>query len=148
MPKTKSSIPATAAPRVNKTKEQIDAELKAKAEVARKRIIVKDYLYPLLLKNSDSVDGANLYIQAIAMGIKQAFNNTVATTKVEALGLDKMIDTKQDKYQEYLDLLSLVKGESVKDALEILEGMIGQISHTLANENKTRKFKDLKIDLL
>lgn len=132
-----------------RTKEQIIADEKQKLEVSRRRAIVKDKLFPLLLEKSKSVEDAKHFCNATSLAIKQAFNNQLKDMLVEKLQMAKFLDPKGDvdEIARFTRMFSIFDKETILVAVELLEGMIHEIDGTIQMENKYKALKDLKIKL-
>ena len=131
---------------IDKAKQLQNA--KQHQEVLRKREIVKDKLYPVLLEKSKSVDNAKIICQSTAIAIRQKYNNLMKDYSVEGLKIADDIDPKSEDKHIYEAILEIVKGESIPVALEILEGMGGGIDSFIREEMTKRELKTLKTTFL
>lgn len=131
------------------------------AEAKRKRILVKDVLYPWLLTHTKHVEEAKTFCQVVAMFIKKAYSAKV-DAKVKAIGAEETARVSKSKLSE-LDLSEMKKNKDLKDVLPILEifkdetvanadylieGMAKAIESFQKKEMLSRKLDTLKTDFL
>lgn len=137
-----------------KTKIQREAELlqaKQQQETKRLRALIKDQVYPVLLADCQTVHEAQTICQGLAVSIKTAYTNGMNDVKVTELSMDKQfekVDKKSPVYQTYKKVWEILNTESVLAAAQLLEGFSGYMQGILEKEKKTRKFAELKVDLL
>jgi len=114
--------------RQNKTKDQLVNQQLREAEVARRKAIAKDKFLPLLIANTESLEDAEVFCQAISIAVKTAFNNQMRTMKVGDLKLVDMLDQKNAFN-------------------EIVDGMPNAIQDALRGEAKKRTLDSLNIEI-
>ena len=110
--------------------------------------MIKEKLYPYLLKNSDNIEDAKVFMQAIAIAIRQAFTNKMKEFKVDDLQLTAMLDPKSPDYQKYLGMFDMIGQDTLTDALTLVEGMPQEIDMMVRDENKKRPLSELKTNFL
>ena len=131
--------------RENKTKEQLIEEGKQIEETKRKRAIVKEQLYPILLAESLNIDDAKNMCVAASSAIVAAFNKQMLSQLVEDLGIKVNADEKNDKHRK---VLAVFENETVFVAKDLLEGCVQAIESFQREESTKRKLDTLKADLL
>ncbi len=132
------------APKGQKTKEQIMAELKNNAEFQQKMAFVKQVFYPALCRASTSIEDAQMLLHGFNTNIMQEFLGLMKEKKISDLNLSVRLDTTNEKHPDFLALLDLFKDQSVFEAKEHIEGMTQEINLFLQEERKTKKLEDLK----
>lgn len=129
----------------HKTNEQLITETKAKDETLRLRGRVKDDLFPLLARSSESVEDAKIFCQIIATSIKQAFNNKMRELKVEELKLIDMLAETKEKAR-YEEMLTMFGDETINAALRMIDEMPGMIDSLVRKEMSKRPLSDFKVE--
>lgn len=124
------------------------------AEVKRQREFVKDKLYPLLLKNTKSIDDAKNYVYATNTAIKQAFHKMVSEEQVRlsksqvlVLNMNDIID-KDPAFDRDRELIALFETESIGTADALLDGMKNALDSFIREETCKRELSTLKTDFL
>lgn len=123
--------------------------LMEKRDLMRKK--VKNQLWPFLLKNAKSVEEAKMIVQAVVIGMEQAFENQRMEQKISALKLVQLLAAgdQKNKYNKITsDLVKMFEEDTITDALIMLKGMEPAIGNTLQEELKTRKLDNLKVEFL
>ena len=118
---------------IKPTKEQ-------KEKVKELRLKVKE-INKLLEK--ETIDQAEMIVSMLAVEIDRIFNDRKLKTKVSEL--DIQVEKGQSKAKKLVDLVSDL---SITEATGILYKFDEQIKFTLRQENKKRKLKKLKMELL
>lgn len=117
------------------------------AEVARRKAIAKDKFLPLLIANTESLEDAEVFCQAISIAVKTAFNNQMRTMKVGDLKLVDMLDQKNERYEKYKAAFELFNDEPIVAFNEIVDGMPNAIQDALRGEAKKRTLDSLNIEI-
>jgi len=112
-------------------------------ELQRKKDVLKNKIYPLILEKGDSIEETKMYMQAAAMGIKQAFNGKMLEMKVQDLKMVSLLDNKADKYTDYVKIFDLLAEETITSALMMLEHVPAEIDNLVRTDNTKRKLADL-----
>lgn len=134
--------------RVNKSSEQVAAEMRQIQEVKRQRALTKDVIFPLLVKGSTSISNAQQMIQVLSMSIRQAFNAQMKDLKVADLKVKEKIDPKVNQADYYCELLTVLEGERLTDVINLLEGIENEIARLIKKETSERKLETLKTDFI
>lgn len=138
----------------NKSKEQIVAEMKYKAEEKRQRAFVKETLYPWLLANSKSIDDAKNMLYAAATVMEQTFHVAVSKEQkrlstVKVSELDPMASIKPDpQFNRDRELLAMFENEPVGTAEGLLKGARMAIESFEREQSTKTELKDLPAELL
>lgn len=133
-------------PRVNKSKEQIAAEMKMNEEAKGRRIFVKKFLFPFLLENTESVDDAQILCEALSQTIRMAFNQKMVNTLFKELGIVEMMNPEAANAKKMIGLVKLIENENIATALRILDEIPQAINDKIRAESKDRKLADLKLE--
>lgn len=128
-----------------KSEEQRLLEAKQRLEVARKRRLAKEVLYPFLVGNSKSIEESKMFITAFSIGVRRAFNLKMAEIKLGELGLEEMInaDKENDRYRAFVELL---KDENLMSTLDLVENMVQFIESCIREENTKRPLAELPVE--
>lgn len=139
---------------MNKTKEQIKADMHLKAEEKRQRAFVKTVLYPYLLAHSKSISDAKAMCIVAVGAVEAAFHKQMSEAqlklskdKLSALGLEKALDGAKE-FERDRGLLALFNDESVNTTEHLLKGMKMAIEGFEKEESTKRGLNTLKAELL
>lgn len=141
-------------PRKNKTKEEIEYEVKRNYEEKRQRAFVKDVLYPYLVANSKSIDDAKNMLYAASTGVQQTFHLAVGKeqTRLSEIKLSELNPQANilagEEYNRDRELLNLFNGESVAIADSLLKGCKMAIESFEREASVKTPLKNLPAELL
>ncbi len=105
--------------RVNKTKEQLEAEMKHLQKINREKSLVK-LMYPLI-QNQKSIYDAQTVLQALSGFIKFEMDKKLLTYIVKDLPIDLSKEEASEIKTAMLALLGLLELENAKDTSELLK---------------------------
>lgn len=142
MPKNKTQK------QIHPTKEELIKMAEQKKETIRLRALVKEKLYPILLKGSTSVANAEQMCQIVAMSVQQAFMADMKGKKISDLKICEKLDPKAPQSDYYAEILDLVQDETVASATRIIEGLGDEIKRLQKKEMSERKLETLKTDFI
>ncbi len=131
-------------PRIQKTKEQIIADIQNNYKFQENMKFAKEKFFPALCKSSKSIDDATMFLASINNILMESFLGFMKEKTFGDLKLIDKLDNKDDKYMDTVALLELFNDKSVFDAKELLEGMRTEIQLFINEENKVRPLTDLK----
>lgn len=134
--------------RIVKSKQELVEEAKKLQEVNRMRQIVKEKLYPALLKHSKSPENAKNLVAVVVIAIKQAFQNQMQKQTIAEFKLLDALDKKGADYQKYKEIIEILEQETVGKGIGLLEGFSDLVDSTIREEMSTKPLKDLGIKLL
>lgn len=106
------------------------------------RLTVKN-IYQKLTDQDNTIDEADTMLLMLGVEIDRIFNDQKLKTKVSELDIKINQDGKKEK-----EVLELVKDLTITEAEGLLYGLSEQIKIGLRKENKERKLKEVKIELL
>lgn len=123
-------------------------------EVKRQRTLVKDVLYPFLLKNSKSIKEAKMLCYEVQTALTQVFQQKIAeeqrilsekiTSEIQIEDITKRgVDFKRN-----LELYNLLKDEKVSTTNALLGGMCTALDSFVQEEISNRPLESLKADFL
>lgn len=141
-------------PRKNKSKEEIETEIKTNYEQTRQRKFVKEVLYPWLLANSTSVSDAKNLVYAANIAVEQTFHMAVGKeqtrlSEVKLSDLHIEDNLKEDPtYDRDRELLAMFKDEPVATASSLLKGMKLAIESFEREDSTKRTLDTLPAQLL
>jgi len=127
------------AKKVKQTKEEL--------EVKRQRVLIKDVVYPILLKDSLNIEDAKMVLGATSIAIKQAYSNLMVKMEVNELGLKTMI-SKGSENDRFRNILEAFENENVSNAIKLIDGLAEAINSFQREESTKRPLSDLKVELL
>ncbi len=130
------------------TKEQLLKFEEQKKNAARLRALVKDVIYPILLKGSTSISNAEMMCQVLHMSIQQSFMGQMAQQKLIDLKLREKLAPKVAQADYYLEILDLLQNETVTDATRLIEGIGDELKRLQKKEMSERKLDTLKTDFI
>lgn len=134
--------------KLQKSKKELESQLRNNINVNRLRQVVKEKFYPLLLSNAKSVEDAKTFSKVISIGINTAFNKLTLSMKVKELGIAELINKDDERYEAYKEAFAMLDNETVKDAIELMDGMGQAIDSFIKEEMTKRKLESLKTDFL
>ena len=138
-------------PRKNKTKKEIVKDIKEVQEAARKRELVRNTIFPFLIKLDETVGYTKVFLQTFALALDRVFEERGKTTKVsEFIPRLKEIYTgdKQSENDLYIQLYELLKDESVSDAVSLAEMMPRIFEQYFTKTSEKKSIKDIPIEEL
>lgn len=134
--------------RINKTREQIIADLHGSKKFQEDMSFVKEQFYPALCDASKSIDDATMFLSSINTIMMEEFLSSMKDRLFSDLKLETKLDPKDEKHEELAKLLSILGTKTVYDAKSYIEGMRSEIQLFLNEENKDRPLKSLKTNWL
>ena len=137
--------------RKNKTKKEIVKDIKEVQEATRKRELVRNVIFPFLLRMNESVAYTKVFLQSFALGLDSVFNEREKTTKVsEFIPRLKEVFTgeKQSEKDLYIQLYEMLKDESVADTVSISEMMPRIFEHYFTKMSEKKSVADIPIEEL
>ena len=138
-------------PRKNKTKKEIVKDIKEVQEATRKRELVRNVIFPFLLRMNESVAYTKVFLQSFALGLDSVFNEREKTTKVsEFIPRLKEVFTgeKQSEKDLYIQLYEMLKDESVADTVSISEMMPRIFEQYFTKMSEKKSVADIPIEEL
>ncbi len=130
--------------RVNKSKQQIVADLKSNQDFQKKMVFVREKFWPALCKASKSVDDAQILLSGFNNVIMQEFLGKMKEVNMKDMKLSLKLDTHNDMFLESQELLALFDDMDVFTAKDYIEGMRNEISLFRQEEDKNRPLSELK----
>lgn len=134
-----------------KSKAELIADLKKSAKFVEKLRFTKDKFYPALIDIDSSVDDIKSFLSSINTVLMEKFLGKMKELKMSELKLSEALDPKDEKYEEYIKLLTLFDDMNTFDAKDLIEGMRSEIStfeNDLMREMKLINLKTKWIDEL
>lgn len=128
--------------RVNKSKEEIAAEMKHKAVVTQQKELVKKIF--AAISSQDTIFDAQTVLNALSGFIKYELSQKEATLKINDLLLDLSKQPKGKITKAMTELKAELQNENAKDTTMLLEhfgNTLGQYSAATFMKNKMSKIK-------
>lgn len=129
--------------RVNKSKDELRAELDHKNKIAKQKIIARK-IFPLV-KGFKTIYDAQTAVQAIAGFIKLGIANEMITLTVKSLDFDLSKEKSSPIKDAMLAIHSELMDENADEAVALLERFangLGQFSATQFMKNPMSKIKE------
>lgn len=125
--------------------DQQVAETKQQEEVLRKRKLIKDKFYPLLLETSKSIEEAKQFITMVASNFRSEVTKHYLD-KLSSLEMQTKLDPKGDNYDRYIKLLDIFKDESIASTITLIEELPSFIDGCVREKNTITSLKELKAE--
>ena len=123
---------------VNKTKEELIADLHKNAAWMAKMTFIKKQFYPSLLKATVSIEDAIQNLTILNSVMMEKFLGFMKEKKFKDLDVYSNLSKEDPKYEDLKSMLNLFDEMTVFEAKEYLEGMKMEINTFLADEQKVR----------
>ena len=132
----------------NKDKNQFTAEQIQERD--RKRDIVKNKLYPLLLDTSLNIEDAKMFIESVAWVIKSQFDNKMKEMTISDLKLINMMSKTVDEKERlrHERILELFDHETIASTLEMIQQMPQAIDSFVREKNSKTQLSELDAKFL
>jgi hypothetical protein len=129
--------------RVNKSKEQIIAEVKFKKEEDIRKDFINNKFVPVMSEVTENLEGVGRITETLKIAINQGFTNLSKKITINDLGLIEMLN-KKDRHltEKYTKVLQVLKDQTVDDALRMCDGIFNESNRVLADELKLKKLSD------
>jgi hypothetical protein len=132
-----------------KTPEQIQKEEQIKAlEAKQEKIVInaREIILPILKDNNSSVNNSKMACDVLQIAISQGQFELLKKHKVDDL---KLLDLIKEDYPEskiIRGILEKIGDLSMEEGISALQWMVEKMNKVIEDENKDRKFEDLKLD--
>ncbi len=135
-------------PKKNKaSKEDIE-------EAKRLRILVKEVVYPIFLKNATSIKDARAICKNFGVGLDAAFymaiqkeQQRLSKAKMSELDLKAAMNTGKENTTEWL-LADCLKDEKTSDVKGLIEGLEREITRLIEKDMIDKPLSELKTEWL
>jgi hypothetical protein len=133
-----------------KTPEQIQKEEQLKKVQERQEKIVifaREKLLPILKTKNLSIDQSKMVCELLAIALNQGQMELLAEHKVADL---KLLDFIQDKYPQsetVREIINTINESPMNESINGLQWMVEKMNKMIEDENKNRKFEELKMEL-
>ncbi len=131
---------------VRKSKAQLIYELKfKKADQARKKFIDETFI-PVMNEITENLEDVGRMTETLKIAINQGFTNLSKKITIAELGLIEQLNKKDRKLTErYTKVLTMLKDQSVDDALRMCDGIFNESNRVLADQLKLKKLSDFVV---
>lgn len=127
-----------------RTKAQLIADMQKSAEWKKRMDFARNKFYPALIEASTSIDDAKMLLSSINNVLMEKFLAKMKEQTVKDIKLTEALDPKDEKYGDYLQLISLFNDMSLFEAKTNIEGMKGEIETWLTDEMRERSLESLR----
>lgn len=127
------------------SKEQLEQQMKLRAEVEKGKKIVRDVLYPILHEHATTISNAERMTEVFKVVIMQAMQRPFKDKLVGDLDFSADLnDEKDDKSRVvFTAFVEGFKDIPISEAVKILQEFEGGVNAYFQNESRTREFKSL-----
>lgn len=130
------------------TKAELVEYQKRVEEANRKKKILKEQVYPGIIKASTSIDDAKFFLTSLSSLMMESFLAEMKERKFKDLNLLNKLDKADKQYEDYKQFLSIFEEMNVFEAREFVEGVKNEIDLFINDEMKERKLETLKTNFL
>jgi len=130
---------------VHLTAEQLIEQSRRKAERDENLKFVKEQFYPALCKATTSIEDAMQNLTIINSVIMEKFLANMKEVTMKEIDIYTNLTPSDPQYENLKAMLELFDNKTVFEAKELFEGMKGEITLFLSDEQKERKLEDLKV---
>jgi hypothetical protein len=125
-----------------------EAQLKAIQEKQEAVVIIaREKILPILKENNPCIEDAKLICDTLAIAIMQGQYQLLKDHKVEDLKLLDIIKEGYPGYKTVCEIVKAINNESMELGIEGLQWFVEKIKKMIEDENKDRKFEELKMEL-
>jgi hypothetical protein len=142
------------APKKLKKAATSEEQKKQEVEIKRQRELIKDTLYPFLLKNTKSIAEAKRICYEVTTAMTQEFQKRIADAQKDLSGAKTTalpifdITKKGDEFKVNQALYKLFENETIAVANALIGGMSQALDSFINEEVSKRKLDTLKTDFL
>lgn len=146
MSKTLDFLPKQAAPKKLSKEEKLD--------VKRQQTLVKEVIYPILLKYAKSIKNAKTILNTLVVGMDSIFMMDMQEwTKKRSGDALHTLPLKQSmnigkEYMAEWELVEALKDEKIMTAKALIDGMDKELQRLLDKELLERPLEDLKTEFI
>jgi len=130
--------------------EMTEVEKKQLAEAEKRQeetvINARELILPILKSKNLSVDQSKLICDLLAIAIQQGQFELLKEHKVSDLKLLDFISDEYPQSETVRELLGSISGMNMLDSINSLQWMVAKMNKIIEDENKLRKFEELKLD--
>jgi len=130
--------------------EMTEVEKKQLAEAEKRQeetvINARELILPILKSKNLSVEQSKLICDLLAIAIQQGQFELLKEHKVSDLKLLDFISDEYPQSETVRELLSSISGMNMLDSINSLQWMVAKMNKIIEDENKLRKFEELKLD--
>lgn len=125
-----------------------------KQEEARQRILVKEILYPHLLKNTKTIADAKMLCTMANLYVQQSFSKKIVEEQTrlskEKLSILKLedLDVQTKSAKDFIKLFAIFQNESIATTTSLIGGMVKAIESFEKEEETKRHLDSLKATFL
>lgn len=126
-----------------KPKAQLIWEAQHKKEDDVRRKFIDEKFVPCMNEVTENLEDVGRITETLKIAINQGFTNLSKKIKIKELGLIEMLNKKDDKLtKRYTRVLTMLKDQTVDDALRMCDGIFNESNRVLADELKKRKLSE------
>lgn len=125
-----------------------------KEETKRQQALVKDVIYPILLKHAKSVKGAKTILNTLVVGMDAIFMMDIkkysekrSQESLSSLNLEQAMNSGKDFKAEW-ELVEVLKNETVTTSKALIDGMDKELQRLIDKEMLERPLSELKTEFI
>lgn len=131
---------------VNMTKEQKKAQKKIDDKQERIVIAARENILPILKEKNLSIDQSKLICDLLAVAIQQGQYELLSKHNVCDLKLLDYISDDYPQSETVREILGKINDMNMLESINTLQWMTAKMNKVIEDENKERKFEELKLD--
>lgn len=109
-------------------------------------VLAREKILPYLKERNKNVEESKRSIEMLSITINQGLFLLMKSTLVSALELKEKVNPNFPDHNAFIQLIELLEGETMENAIEVLQWMNSKIDAVLKTETKERDFASLNID--
>jgi len=127
---------------------EVEKKQLAEAEKRQEETVInaRELILPILKSKNLSVDQSKLICDLLAIAIQQGQFELLKEHKVSDLKLLDFISDEYPQSETVRELLGSISGMNMLDSINSLQWMVAKMNKIIEDENKLRKFEELKLD--
>lgn len=123
-------------------------------EATRQRALVKDKIFPILLKHAKNIKNAKNICRTLVVGLDAVFMMDAkkytefrSNDRLSTLNLKGFMNEGKD-YEAEWEIVNLLQDEKIKDVKGLVDGMEKEIQRLLDKQELTTPLSELKTEFL
>ncbi len=128
---------------VRKSKLQLLWEAKFNREEKARKKFIDEIFVPVMNEITENLEDVGRVTETLKIAINQAFTNFSKKITINELGLIQQLNKKDKKLTaRYTKVLTMLKDQTVDDALRMCDGVFNESNRVLADQLKVKKLSD------
>ena len=131
---------------IHKNREQIIAEKKEKELEQKRKDFINSTFMPVMEGLTENIEEAQMICESTKTAINQAWQNRAGEMPLSWLGLKEQLNKvkKPELIWKHLKVIETLEGQSIKDAMLLLDGLFDEANRAVAKSISEKKLSDYK----